>query len=448
MSEPVEIGKRGIQMLRNLGRVIRTHPKKVLVLTLTVFFGTLVGFYGYALHQWHSAQEAVKQGRTNEARQRLDFCLLVWPKSTEVHLLAARAAWLSWNFEEADVHLQKCLKLQNGATSDIQLEFLLMRVLMGEEEEVATPLFQYVDNKHPDSQLIMETLARAYMHQLRFGLAYKCLSRWITEAPDAARAYHWRGWVLERLNNHQEAKADYEKALELDVDLIPVRLRLAEMLLDGNRPLEALEHLERLARQCPDRADITARLGHCRFLQGQGEEARRLLEAAVVKLPDDPTLLLNLGKLELQDAKPVEAEKWLRRALAADPSDTIAHYTLATTLQLLGRKEEAAVALKLHKKHREVLERANRLLQDEALQPTKDPNPSSEIGILLLSIGQERLGLYWLDQALLRDPRHRAAHQALAEYFENKGQRDIAARHRKWLQSAGHGPKAGVGAGK
>src|SRR6516165_4477271 len=126
MTEPNQTVKRGMLMLGKLGRMIRARPKTVLVLTVLVLFGTLAGFYGYALHQWHSAQEAVKQGRPSEARQRLDFCLLVWPKSTEVHLLAARAAWLSWNFEEADVHLQKCLKLQNGATSDIQLEFLLM----------------------------------------------------------------------------------------------------------------------------------------------------------------------------------------------------------------------------------------------------------------------------------------------------------------------------------
>jgi tetratricopeptide (TPR) repeat protein len=423
-------------MLRKLGRVVRARPKTVLVLTLVLLFGTLIGFYGYALHQWHAAQEAVKQGRPSEARQSLDLCLFVWPHSTQVHLLAARTAWLTWHFEEAEIHLQKCLKLQNGATPAIQLEFLLMRVLMGEEDEVADSLFQYVDNKHPDSSLIMETLARAYMHQFRYDKAYRCLNRWITEVPDATKAYHWRGWIQERLNNHQEAMADYRQALELDPDLVPVRLRVAEMLLDLNRPLESLVHLERLSRQCPERADVMARLGHCRFLQGRPEEARRLLEAAVIKLPDDPPLLLYLAKLELQDSKPAQAEKLLRRALKADPSDTIALFTLASTLQLLGRKEEAAEALNLHKKHTSLLKRTDQLLQDEARHPTKDPNPATEVGILLLNIGQERQGLYWLDQALFRDPGHLPAHKALAEYFENKGQLDRAAPHRRWLRPA------------
>src|SRR5205085_4929 len=132
--------------------------------------------------------------------------------------------------------------------------------------------------------------------------------RWIQEDPDAAEPLHWRGWVLERVNDSKSALKDYLRALELDPDLASVRLRVAEMYLEDNNPVEALPHLERLRREAPDRADVLARLGQCRFLQGDLAAARRLLEAAREKLPDDAPLLIHLAKLDLEEDRPARAE--------------------------------------------------------------------------------------------------------------------------------------------
>jgi tetratricopeptide (TPR) repeat protein len=423
-------------MLRYLGRLIRAHPWTIaVVLIFVVLIGTGFGLYGYALYQWPAAQADVKEGRAAQARGKLAFCLFVWPNSTEVHLLAARAARLTGNFDEADAYLKRCIKLERGATEAIQLEYLLMRAQTGEEEEVTPALTNLVDNKHRETCCILETLAGAYMRHLRYGPAYTYLTRWIKEAPQSAKPYHWRGWVLERLNNSVEAMKDYDKALELDPDLVSVRLRVAEMLLENKKPLEALPHLERLRKQAPDRPDVLARLGQCRYLEGKLKEARRLLEAAVQKLPNDPSLLLHLAKLEQGERppRPAEAEKWLKRALKVDPADTEAQYMLVSSLRAQGREKEARAALKLWQKHKTTLERANKLLKEEARHPNRDPGPPSEIGILLLDIGQERQGLYWLDQALARDPGHRPTRQALADYFEKKGDREKAALHRRWL---------------
>src|SRR5262249_41533111 len=224
-------------------------------------------------------------------------------------------------------------------------------------------------------------------------------------------------------------------------------LRLVEIWLEENNTAEALGHLERLRKQAPDNPVVMARLGQCRFLQGEWEEARQLLHAALAKRPDDPSLLLHLAKQEIQDGRPAEAEPLLRRAIKVEPSDTGALYTLYSCLKLQDRHQEANAVLELHKERKDLLKRANQLLQDEAQQPTKSPDAASEIGVLLLKVDQEKLGLYWLDQALARDPGHQATHKALAEYFENNGQPQMAALHRKGLNSS-QGQKEGAGAGK
>ncbi|MCI0378592.1 MAG: tetratricopeptide repeat protein, partial [Gemmataceae bacterium] len=292
-----------------------------------------------------------------------------------------------------------------------------------------------VEKHHPESPIILETLARAYMHHLRYKEALACITRWIEDTPETAKPYQWRGWVFERLNHSKKAMEDYQTALKLDAGMSSVRLRIAEMHLEDSDPLAAIPHLEHLREQLPERPEPVARLGQCRFLQGRHEEARRLLEEAVKEMPKDLNVLVYLGKLELQQERPAAAEQWLRRALKVDDKDTEALYTLVSVLQLQGRAEEADLTLAKYKHFKELVERANRLLREETDRASNHPAVASEIGSLLLQIGRENLGLYWLGRALERDPQHQPSHKALADHYESKGEHDKAASHRRKLQS-------------
>src|SRR5262245_11362630 len=196
-------------MLGPLGKAISRRPRTtVLALVLVLLVGA-GGFYGYALYQWHAAQKAVTEGRIEEARRCLRLCLWLWPRDANVHFLAARAARLDRDFEEAQTHLHRCLELQRGATAAVQLEFLLLRVQTGEVDELGPPLIAAVEQGHPDTALILETLTQAYVHRLRYREAHACASRWIEEMPDSARPYQWRGFVLERMNEPRAARKDY-----------------------------------------------------------------------------------------------------------------------------------------------------------------------------------------------------------------------------------------------
>jgi len=416
------------------------------VLIVLVLAGSGTGYYVYALRQWHAAQAAVKAQRLEEAQSRLEVCLLVWPRSVDVHLLAARAARLKGDFEGAETHLNRCLKLKHGATEAIQLEYLLMRAQGGEEDEVAPELLtRYVENDSPETPLILETLALAYIHKVRYGPAFECVSRWIAAAPESADAYRWRGWILERLNDPMGSMKDYQRAVELDPDLVPVRLRLAEMYLDRNNAPEALPHLERLREQFPERPDVMARLGQCRFVQGEPKEARPLLEAAVEQLPNDAALLITLAKLEVQENHPAKAEPWVRRALKVDPTDTDAEFLLVGILQEQGRWEEASAALEQHRKNTALLKRVAQVLQQEAERPSTDPDALSELGALFLGTNPHA-GMYWLQRALALDPAHQPTHKALAEYYESKGDHDKAAFHRRQLKPDSKGGPSEVSA--
>jgi tetratricopeptide (TPR) repeat protein len=394
----------------------------------------LLSGWAYARHQWQLAREALAADRPHEARTRLAVPLALWRWDPAVQVSAARAARLTGDLPAAEAHLKRALRLAGGATEAVQLEFLLLRVQTGEADQVAPLLLTAADGGHPEAPLILTTLAVAYMNNLRYKPAYACVSRWIELRPDAAQAYQYRGWVLERMSRHKLALADYQKALELDPDLLPVRLRLAEMLLEDHQPQEAIPHLERLYRQAPEHPLVRARLGMCRFLQGRGEEARPLMEAAAVELPSDPTLNIYLARLDLQEGQAAEAERRLRRVIEADPSDTEAYHSLLAAVQAQGRTGEAASILKAYEKAKAVLDRSNKLLREVADSPSAGAADYAELGELLLGVNQEGRGLYWLYEALGRDPENQRAHRVLAAHFERKGDTVRAAAHRSRLR--------------
>ena len=288
---------------------------------------------------------------------------------------------------------------------------------------------------HPESGMILETIVRTYLQRLRYKPAVMSLGLWIEREPDNPKPYYWRGQTLERLNDPRRAREDYDRALERNPDMIPARLRVAEMLLEDKQAPEALPHLERLMRQVPDDAQVQARMGMCRFLQGRTDEARRLMEAAVIRLPNDPALLVALANLEIQEGRPGEAERYLRTVLRGYPSDTEALFVLASALQMQGRSPEGAAVLAEYERKRATVDRVNDLLKDIADSPSATANDYAEIGRLFFEIDGEKFGVYWSERALERDPNNQTAHRALADHYERKGDTATAAAHRRQIRA-------------
>jgi tetratricopeptide (TPR) repeat protein len=413
-----------------MSRYLRISLLGLLLLALV----TGAGGWAYARRQVRVAREALAADRPQEARDRLAFPLAVLRWDVDVHVLAARAARLSGDLPAAEGHLKRSLQLADGATEAVQLEFLLLRVQTGELDEVAPALIEVADKGHPEAALILSTLAVAYMNNLRYKPAFACLSRWIELHPDAAKAYQYRGWVLEGMNKHKAALDEYHKALELDPESFPVRLRIAEMLVADHQPQEALPYLEQLYRQAPDDPLVQARLGMCRVLQNRAGEPRRLMEAAAVWLPNDPTLQISLARLDLQEGRAAEAERRLRAVIQADPADAEALHTLLGAVQAQGKTDEAVTVLRQHERAKAVLERTHKLLQEVADSRNASAADYAELGELFLGMKQEKRGLYWLYEALERDPELQQAHRVLVAYYEQKHNADKAAAHRRRLR--------------
>jgi tetratricopeptide (TPR) repeat protein len=348
----------------------------------------------------------------------------------------ARIERLDGHFPECEACLNEAAALHGSASEETQLEWLLLRCQKGEVDEVAPGLLYAANNGHADAAAIFLTVARSLADRGRLGEAHTCLDMWLKCNPDAAIALDLRGYIAYRLNHPESALKDYQRALELDPERAGVRLRLVDLYLAEANPGAAEAHIDYLRKTRP--ADVNVRSMNARYLllMGHTDDALAILEQLNNENPNHVATLLIRAKAELQQNKPVEAEKWCRRVLEINPCDTEAHYTLYRSLQAQpGRAAEGA----LHKKRKEeltaIFEKINVIVTAPPAR-MQQPDQMAELGELFLAVGLDSNGLQWLYTALQIVPNHVAANNALANYYEKQQRPEKAKLHRAAARAA------------
>src|SRR5439155_26816969 len=160
---------------------------------------------------------------------------------------------------------------------------------------------------------------------LRAPAALTCLNKSLQEMPDNVIALRSRGAVHAQMTMIPNAVVDYRKAFELEPDHEPGRVALADSLYKAGLFAEALPLFEELAPRQSEDPVVLVGLAGCRAAAGQLDAARELLDALLAKQPRHAVALMERGRLALELDQPAQAEAWLRRALAIDPSDRRAH---------------------------------------------------------------------------------------------------------------------------
>jgi tetratricopeptide (TPR) repeat protein len=382
--------------------------------------------------RWHerAAGRAIADEDLEAARRHVERALALHGGRGSTHLLAARIERERGDYAAAERHLVRCREL-DGVTEAVQLEWLLLRCEKGEVDELAPQLLAAVADDHPAAVELLGSMARVYMTQTRYLEALAVLDKWIERAPDSPRALDWRGWVNNQLDHRGQAIDDYTRALELRPGRGSVRLRLAQILVDSSRHVEAVPHLERLRAEGYADPDALVALAACRVVQGRSEDARQLLDAVLAAHPDHFAALRQRGNLEREAERFADSERWLRRALEQKPLDPLARYALHLALHAQpDRQAEAEQERQRWERDRQVTLRLTRLIRTDLTARPDDPDLASEAGELLLRLGEDRRGLYWLNKALSLNPGHAASHRALCAYYERINDPVRAESHR------------------
>jgi Flp pilus assembly protein TadD len=397
------------------------------------------GVWLWGNHHLHAGREALSHNQLAEAREHLRLYLKIRPEDGEAHFLAGRAARRSKDFTDAQKHFKECHRFQGGSLK-LSMEQALVSLQQGELDRESYFLRQ-VDQGHPDSPLILEALVEGYMQAHRVHNAVACLARWEKLQPDNMYIYFLRGNIREQIPNLEPAASDYRKVLELNPRFEEARLHLANMLIELHDCQEALEHLQHLHEIQPRNTVVLVFMARCYIELSRPEEARQALAEALSLDEKNQAALRVSAQLAMQEGEAEQAEKLLRQALAIDPHEREANFLLAQCLRQRGKEAEADQQTARFKSIEADWQALHELFTVKISAAPHDAGLQSQVGTLLLRLGEEKAGVDWLKRALVTDPEHEPTRQALAGYYDRIGDARQAASYRS-QKSEIRGPKS------
>jgi tetratricopeptide (TPR) repeat protein len=191
----------------------------------------------------------------------------------------------------------------------------------------------------------LDLIALCISHR-NYDLALEIADLSLVRIPESGQLHLQRGIVLAMKENFEGAKSEFESAIKLAPERSLSHVALGLMLLQMDRPAEAVSVLRRHARTSRDYLTLWF-LGEALNREGpaEGSAAEREAVSALVESvrlkPDVAQSRILLAKLLAHQQQLDAAEKQLAAALQLEPDNVSATYQLAQVLRRKGETERA-----------------------------------------------------------------------------------------------------------
>lgn len=209
-------------------------------------------------------------------------------------------------------------------------------------------------------------------------LAFKALARFQELEPDSARNHILLGDIYHQLERHDDAQAEYQKALAIAPGDPAALLGLASAYLSNNNLAGAMETARAALAGRPDDPDLNlvvaeALMGRDEYAQAEGN----LMKCLHTKPQMLPRVHADLGKVYAETGRTQEAIEQLKLGLPSDENGAI-EYLLSRLYRKVGDSKAASEALermKAIKEQRRI--RGVKLVEDPDLSSQEFPSAST-----------------------------------------------------------------------
>ena len=408
--------------------------KRVQVLSLVAVVTLIGSVVAYCWTDWrverslNVARLALKSRDPDRAFQALQSAELIAPESGEVQFWMARAYRRQGRLSDVHDCLDRARK-RGIAKSRILREEWLAMAQAGQMAEVEPHLPTLLVDPGDDGPEICEAFANGYMVSYRYSEAFAVVDAWQKDFPADAQPHVFRGMVANNNSAWTAAAQHFQKAFELAPQRDDVRLQLANALLVLRNTADAAAHFQQLLKSRPNDPEVQAGWGRTLLELGRLDEAREIFSKALKAHPQDFNTLLSFGQVELNANQIDVALPLLQQAVAIDPDDSEAHNSLAAALQRAGHPNEARTHFEFVAKEHELSSRMQ-TLRDRITHAPKNLEARFELAELLRGKSRQSERIKWLRSIIEIDPKHSAAHAALAEHYERIGDTEMAMKHR------------------
>jgi tetratricopeptide (TPR) repeat protein len=153
-----------------------------------------------------------------------------------------------------------------------------------------------------------------------------------------ARAHSARGEV-------EQARQQFQKAIDLRPDYIPARLGLAQLQLARREGEAALKSAEEILAIDPQNMQAKLVQAAALLAQKKFSDSRSLLSEMAAKYPNTPSVMLQSGVTDLSENRFKDAEESFRKAYHLNPADTRGLMGLVETFLAQNRVDQALAAV-------------------------------------------------------------------------------------------------------
>jgi tetratricopeptide (TPR) repeat protein len=385
-----------------------------------------------ARSEYNQALAFIEKREYSQAISHLEKCFSYWSSDGEVAYLLARTARRAKDLAKAEEYLTKATKL-NWVEPAIQLEKALIQAQKGQLRLVEEMLVRHIRNQHPDSLLILETIAPLYVRSFSAQLGKELLEKWMELDPNNPQPFVDFAEVATRIGSQTLAIQALQKGLEKNSESYEIHIHLAALYLDNQKGENAKPHIDWLIGHKPEEFEVRFLKLQCDLLLNRLEEASTLVDQLLKEQSQNARLCYIRGKLDLDAQRTQKAEEWLRKAYQLMPYDLTTLYNLALCLEANQKTEEAQQLRKKFAEVEEELTRASKLMREIVEEPGK-VQPRIELAQILMKTQQAKEAEGWLLTALEINPRNTKTHEALIQCYEKMNNSKQAAIHREILE--------------
>lgn len=197
-------------------------------------------------------------------------------------------------------------------------------------------------------------LGAAYLTRNQLDVAQQEIERALELDSDDSQANHYMGLLQIRLKDKDKGERYLRRAISLKPDNAEARNSYGVFLCELGKYQEAEEQFQAAAKnpfyQSPDQANTNA--GICRLKNGDRRAAKTYFRVALQSNPGQPSALINMARLSLDDGEALAARGFMQRYLEL-AGDSPSALLLAFRIErALGAKDaQASYALKLRGKY-------------------------------------------------------------------------------------------------
>ncbi len=171
-------------------------------------------------------------------------------------------------------------------------------------------------------------MGHCHFEQGRYLEAAGDFSACVARGPEYGWCHFNRALALARAGRLLDAKLSYDRAIELDSDLIEARVDRALVELELDRTADALVDLRAAVTRGRREPAVLAALGESLARLGRHDEAEAMFREFLETSPDDPVVLVARGMSRVP-RDPAAAHQDFTAVLQKDPRNALAHYGIA-----------------------------------------------------------------------------------------------------------------------